>query len=172
MKIDDKYLEKSNQNLSAIFKFCYPSPVHHKELKKISDLFGSKIRQFSLMKNVRWTGSRAWTLTIIETNYEVLNSDLDSKWYETRKSQATLTFILSALSPGFVLYFKVSFIKVPREQALSCEVSRVSDVRQELDFLLVICHESSKRLMSHLSQQTHDVVSTSARRLYDVGDVV
>ena len=79
LKIDDKYLEKSNQNLSAIFNFCYPSPVHHKELKKISNLFGSKIRQFSFMKNIRWTGNRALLLTIIETNYEVLNSDLDSK---------------------------------------------------------------------------------------------
>lgn len=51
------------------------------------------------------------------------------------------------------MYFKVSFIKIPREQVFkrSCEVPRaIIDVIQELESILVISHEFSKRLMSHL----------------------
>ena len=78
VKFDDKYLENFDQNLDAIFKFYYVSLVRRKKLKKIGDMFGPEFRQLWLMKNIGRAASRARSLNIIEINYEVLVSVLDS----------------------------------------------------------------------------------------------
>ena len=173
IKSDDEYLEKFDDNLNKIFKFYYVSPVRRKELKKIGDMFGSEFRQLGLLKKIRWIASRARALNIIETNYEVLIFDLESKSYGTSETaKKALGYLQFIKEPKFLFYLNflqdlvnvikfVSF-KFQEDQLLSCEVPRViSDVKQQLDSLLVTTLKSLERLMSNLKPDpinTHEEI--------------
>ena len=50
------------------------------------------------MKNIRWIANQARALTVTETNYEVLVSDLNSNSYVTKKRQATFRLLKSFYS--------------------------------------------------------------------------
>ena len=97
LKFDDSYLEKFDDILNGIFRFYYVSPVRRKELRKIRDMFENEFRQLFLFKNIRWVASRVRALNTIETYYEVLVFDLESKSYGTdetsKKALGYLQFI-------------------------------------------------------------------------------
>ena len=111
IKFDDSYLEKFDNILKGIFKFCYVSPVRRKELRKIRDMFENEFRQLALLKNIRWVASRVRPLNTIETNYKVLVFDLESKSYGTDEtSKKTLGYLQFIKQPKFLFYLHFSKI--------------------------------------------------------------
>ena len=58
----DNYLDRFDKIINNIFKFYYYSPLHRQEL---SDLPLLNLKQFGLLKNIRWFVSRSRALIIL-----------------------------------------------------------------------------------------------------------
>ena len=136
IKFDDKYLELFDFTINGIFKFYYYSAVRRKELKTIGDLLDEEFKQLGLLKNIRWLASRSRALSILETNYRVLVSDLEQKSYgsdETAKK--ALGYLEFIKKPKFLFYLHffqdlVAILKdlskiFQKDSLLVCEIPRL-----------------------------------------------
>ena len=77
IKFEDTHLEKFNDTLNGIFKYYYNSAVRPNEIKLIADMFEEEVKKLGLLKKIRWVGSRARALNLIESNYQMLIYDLE-----------------------------------------------------------------------------------------------
>lgn len=74
------YLYRFNGNINNIFKFYYYSLLRRKELNDLALIFDENLKQFGLLKNIRWLTSRFKALNLLENNHKIFAYDLESKF--------------------------------------------------------------------------------------------
>ena len=170
---DSAYLNSFDENINGIFHFYYYSTVRRKELKQVAELLKDEFKQLGRLKNIRWLSSRSRALCVLETNYKVLNFDLESKSYgndETAKK--ALGYLKFITTPKFLSYLnflqdlvavlKTLSLQFQKDSLLACEVSRkLEENCAVMDALSIVPGEYLTRLMKEMTvkqEQNNDLV--------------
>ena len=162
IKRNDKYLSEFDDTINSILRFYFYSPVRRKELKEIAELLQGDFKQMGLLKNIRWVSSRSRALKILETNYQAMVFDLESKSYGTDETSKKARGYLEAIKKAqflFYLHFLQDFVGnikelsliFQRDDLLLCEIPRLVEEKMATLDMLSLSSDSVKLLMDNRS---------------------
>ena len=162
LKLKDTYIQTFDNNINALFKFYYYSPVRRKELKEMAKEIKVEFKQFGLLKNIRWLASRSRALSILENNYKAIIFDLETKSYGKDETASKARGFLQFLKkPTFLFYlhffqdFVVSLKELSlifqKNELLVCEIPRLLDEKISNLEMLSVVSDGIQRLIKNLS---------------------
>ena len=164
----DKYLQIFDENINNIFKFYYVSPTRRKELSDLAVVLEGEFKQLGRLKNIRWIQSRARALTLLETDYQVLVYDLESKSYGTSETALKAKGYAEFLkTPNFLFYLHFFQDIVEKLRPLSLQFqsddllvshvpSKIEETKARIDVLHDSPGEAYTRLLDGLSSDVND----------------